>query len=205
MASQTSNLGLILPVGTEYVSRQIINSNMSTIDGAIGALPSGKTLQGEINDIENSKGTAGGFAELDNTGKVPSAQLPSYVDDVQEYDSVSSFPATGETGTIYVAKDTNKTYRWSGTGYVEISPSLALGETSSTAYRGDRGKAAYDHATQKGSAFVNGMYKFTTNGEGHVTSASEVQKSDIKGLGIPGNEDLPGVELISGNKYRIVL
>ena len=55
-------------------------------------------------------------------GKVPAAQLPSYVDDVLEYDTMSAFPATGESGKIYVAKDTNLTYRWSGTQYVEISP-----------------------------------------------------------------------------------
>ena len=77
-------------------------------------------------------------------GKVPAAQLPAYVDDVLEYEDAEHFPATGESGKIYIAQDTNKTYRWGGTGYVEISESLALGETSSTAYRGDRGKTAYD-------------------------------------------------------------
>lgn len=92
------------------------------------------------------KGTANGLAELDSSGKVPSAQLPSYVDDVLEYANQSSFPAKGESGKIYIAQDTNKTYRWSGSSYIEISSSLALGETSSTAYRGDRGKVAYDHS-----------------------------------------------------------
>jgi hypothetical protein len=92
------------------------------------------------------KGANNGVAELGSDGKVPTSQLPSYVDDVLEYDDLSKFPATGEAGKIYVAKDTNKTYRWSGTTYVEISPSLALGETDSTAYRGDRGKIAYDHS-----------------------------------------------------------
>ena len=80
------------------------------------------------------------FAKLDNDGRVPASQLPSYVDDVEEYSSLSSFPKTGETGKIYVARDTNLTYRWSGSGYVEISPSIALGETSTTAYPGDKGK-----------------------------------------------------------------
>ena len=89
-------------------------------------------------------GVASGVATLDTTGKVPTSQLPSYVDDVLEYDKQSSFPAEGETGKIYIAKDTNKTYRWSGSAYVEISASLALGETSSTAYAGDKGKANAD-------------------------------------------------------------
>lgn len=141
------------------------------------------------NKIDTSeKGANGGVAELDNAGKVPSSQLPSYVDDVLEYATKSSFPATGESGKIYVAQDTNLTYRWTGSAYIEISPSLALGETSSTAYRGDRGKAAYDHATAKGSAFASGLYKITTNAEGHVTAATAVAKSDITALGIPGQD-----------------
>lgn len=85
--------------------------------------------------------TSKNVATLDSSGKVPSSQLPSYVDDVLEYTSKSKFPSTGETGKIYVDTTTNLTYRWSGTSYVEISASLALGETSSTAYAGDKGKA----------------------------------------------------------------
>lgn len=85
-------------------------------------------------------GVANGVATLGTDGKVPSGQLPSYVDDVLEYENKASLPTKGETGKIYVAKDTNLTYRWSGSAYVEISASLALGETSSTAYAGDKGK-----------------------------------------------------------------
>lgn len=108
------------------------------------------TQASDINAIPSSeKGVNNGVASLDETGKVPSAQLPSYVDDVVEYDSKSNFPETGESGKIYIAKDTNLTYRWSGSNYVEISPSLALGETSSTAYPGDKGKVAYDHSQIK--------------------------------------------------------
>jgi hypothetical protein len=92
------------------------------------------------------KGANNGLAELDSNGKVPSAQLPSFVDDVVEYANLSAFPVTGESGKIYIALDTNLTYRWGGSTYVEISPSLALGETSASAYRGDRGKIAYDHS-----------------------------------------------------------
>lgn len=134
----------------------------------------------------SEKGAVNGVAELDSAGKVPSSQLPSYVDDVLEFNTINDFPATGESGKIYIAKDTNLSYRWSGSTYVKIASDLALGETSSTAYRGDRGKAAYDHATAKGSAFTSGFYKIATNAEGHVTSASAVEKSDITNLGIPG-------------------
>lgn len=92
------------------------------------------------------KGTANGVAELDANGKVPSAQLPSYVDDVLEYSAKASFPATGETGKIYIDTTTNITYRWGGSTYVPIGSDLALGETSSTAYYGDKGKVAYEHS-----------------------------------------------------------
>lgn len=150
-------------------------------------------LDTRVSDIETAsyipasqKGAAGGVAELDSGGHVPSSQLPSYVDDVLEYSTRSAFPATGEAGKIYIALDTNITYRWGGSAYVEIASSLALGETSSTAYRGDRGKIAYDHAQAKGSAFASGLYKITTNAEGHVTGATAVTKQDIMDLGIPG-------------------
>lgn len=133
------------------------------------------------------KGAPNGLAELDANGKVPSTQLPSYVDDVLEFNRLSNFPVPGENGKIYVALDTNLTYRWSGTSYVQISSALALGETSSTAYRGDRGAIAYNHANNKGNAYANGLYKISTNAEGHVTDASLVTKQDIVKLGIPEN------------------
>lgn len=84
-------------------------------------------------------------------GVISSSNLPSYVDDVLEYENKTSFPTSGEAGKIYVDKNTNLTYRWSGTAYVEISPSLALGETSSTAFAGDKGKIAYDHSQKTGN------------------------------------------------------
>lgn len=84
-------------------------------------------------------------ADLVN-GVVPTSQLPSYVDDMLEYTALNAFPATGESGKIYVAQDTNLIYRWSGSQYIEVSKSLALGETSATAYRGDRGATAYAHS-----------------------------------------------------------
>lgn len=141
-------------------------------------------------------GTANGVAELDANGLVPSSQLPSYVDDVLEYASVSAFPATGETGKIYVALDTNLTYRWSGSAYVEISPSLALGETSSTAYRGDRGKTAYDHATESGRSGAKsaGLYKIGVTAQGHVASANAVAKADLTALGVADQNDVDAIE-----------
>ena len=129
-----------------------------------------------------------GMSATKLTGTVPQANLPSYVDDVIEAENYASLPPTGEAGKIYVDKETNKTYRWGGSAYVEISASLALGETSATAFRGDYGKVAYDHAQAKGSEFATGFYKITTNAEGHVISATAVTKGDITALGIPAQD-----------------
>ena len=134
-------------------------------------------------------GEALGLATLDAAGKVPISQLPSYVDDVEEYATLSAFPEEGLASKIYIALNTNLAYRWSGTTYVEISPSIALGETSSTAYAGDKGAAAYAHAvTNKGIALSSGLYKITTNSEGHVTAGTAVSKEDITILGIPSSD-----------------
>lgn len=145
-----------------------------------------ETVKVAINNINNKVTTLENknVAELDENGKIPSSQLPSYVDDVLEFENKASFPTTGETGKIYVAKDTNLTWRWSGTDYVEISPSLALGETSSTAFRGDYGKLAYTHAvTNKGiEQATKGLYKFKTNTEGHITETTAVTKQDLTNI-----------------------
>ena len=101
-------------------------------------------LNKKVQEFIDSKGAPNGLASLNESGIIPSTQLPSYVDDVIEVDTFSNLPGTGESGKIYIVQDTNLTYRWSGTGYVEISKSLALGETSSTAYPGDKGKATTD-------------------------------------------------------------
>ena len=96
-----------------------------------------------------NKGQANGYASLDANGKVPSSQLPSYVDDVEEYATKNNFPTNGEASKIYISKNDNTTWRWSGSGYTNLGSGdgeLVLGETSSTAYRGDRGKIAYDHS-----------------------------------------------------------
>lgn len=144
-------------------------------------------LNTKVNQTE--KGAAHGVAELDENGIILRNQLPSFVDDVVEYNSVDDFPVTGDTGKIYVDLTTNKTYRWSGSQYIEISPSLALGETDSTAYRGDRGAIAYAHAvTNKGSQYPMGLYKVQTNTEGHIIAANDVTKADIVDLGIPAQD-----------------
>lgn len=87
-------------------------------------------------------------------GKIPVSQLPSFVDDIVEYAGVANFPATGESGKIYVDTSANTIYRWGGSAYVQIPTAVAVGETPNCAHRGDHGKHAYDHSI---------------NGDHHVT------------------------------------
>lgn len=152
----------------DYVNthRAAINASLNTVTGRLDTIETWKKTIG-------TKGAANGVAGLDSTGKVPSSQLPSYVDDVIDVVSfVTSNPTSGmtignvyynsatkklftatsatagvtsdpEAGKIYVSIANNKTYRWSGSIMTEISASLALGTTSSTAFRGDYGNTLY--------------------------------------------------------------
>ncbi len=109
-------------------------SNMMLLDAAIKAVRDALPQKADLVD-----------------GKIPASQLPSFVDDVVEYNTKAYFPILGEAGKIYVDTSTNLTYRWSGSTYAEISPSLALGETQSTAFRGDLGKEAFEHSQETGN------------------------------------------------------
>lgn len=113
-------------------------------------------LNSKVQQFINSKGAPNGLASLNESGVIPSTQLPSYVDDVVEAAAFSNLPSKGESGKIYIVTSTNIQYRWSGTAYVEISKSLALGETSSTAYPGDKGKATTDKLNKTSNKVVVG-------------------------------------------------
>jgi len=177
-----------------------------------------------------AKGANGGVAELDSNGKVPSSQLPSYVDDVIEgyyynnkfyEDSAHTTEITGATGKIYIDLVSNKTYRWSGTGYAEISESLALGETSSTAYRGDRGKTAYDHSqltsgnphnvtkSDVGLGNVGNFKAVSTVASQGLTSTEKSNARTNIGLGTAAVKDVPAsgnastTQVVMGNDTRV--
>lgn len=149
-------------VGGEYTKVQVNNKGQVTGGGKLGFSDLPPITADQVGAIPmTQKGTADGVASLDSSGKVPASQLPGFVDDVQEYDNRAAFPPTGEGSIIYIAKDKNKTYRWGGSDYVPVGSDLALGETSSTAYPGDKGKAAYDHSQVK-------------TGNPHGTTATDV-------------------------------
>ena len=174
------------PVQNKAINSAFAGKANSSHSHSAANITSGVLDAARIPTITNSKIESVAATKL--TGTIPQANLPSYVDDVLEYNGVSNFPDTGEAGKIYVDTSTNKTYRWGGSSYVEISASLALGTTSSTAFRGDYGNTAYQHAMAKGSAFSSGLYKITTNTQGHVIAATAVTKNDITALGIPAQD-----------------
>lgn len=139
----------------------------------------GLDKDGKVSAAQLPVNTPNGIAGLGDDGKIAAAQLPSYVDDVVEgYYHEGAFysdPAhreqiTPESGKVYMDAETNITYRWSGHSYAPIGSNLALGETQSTAYRGDRGKIAYDHSMTKA-------------GNPHGTKAADIGYTDNKGLG----------------------
>lgn len=136
-----------------------------------------------------NKGAANGYASLDSGGKVPSSQLPSYVDDVLEYANLAAFPATGSSGIIYVAADTNKAYRWSGSAYVEISASPgstdAVPEGSTNLYYTDaRARAAISATGSLSYNSSTGVISFTdaVTSVAGKTGAVTLAKGDV-GLG----------------------
>lgn len=91
-----------------------LDSNLQSFATAVGTAVKARILSSE-------KGVANGVATLDGTGKIPSAQLPSYVDDVVEYSNLAAFPGTGSSGILYIALNTNKQYRWAGSAYQQIT------------------------------------------------------------------------------------
>jgi len=141
---------------------------------ALGYTPLNSSLKGAVN----------GLAELGADGFVLNTQLPAYVDKIINVSTYSSLPATGVTAAIYITDDTNVTYRWSGSSYVEISSSLALGETNATAYRGDRGAIAYSHSQ-------------LTSGNPHNVTKANVGLANVPNLSFSGSntgdQDLSGL------------
>ena len=159
------------------IRSELTSSNVTT---ALGYTPLNSAL----------KGANSGIAELDASGKVPSSQLPSYVDDVLEYNGSANFPGTGEAGKIYVDTEANTSYRWSGSQYVKVASDLSLGTTSSTAYRGDYGAAAY-------AAAVTNVDSAPTADSTHLVTSGGVA-SAISGFYTKPSSGIPSTDLASG-------
>lgn len=162
--------GYTLPVATNTTLGGVLAKSKGTEDTVEVSINSSGRLYvptyptvaslGAISSSE--KGANNGIATLDADGKVPSTQLPSYVDDVIEASSYSVLPATGEAGKIYVTTDDNKTYRWSGTGYIEISQSTIHKYTGTITGDGTTTSFTVTHSLSTRDVVVN-IYDGSTN------------------------------------------
>ena len=135
-----------------------------------------------------------GVAPLDASGKVPAVNLPpGFVREVIEVANFAALPATGDPDVIYKTMDNGLTWMWGGTSYAAMSSGLVLGETSANAYRGDRGKAAYDHSQVTGSnphgttaAQVGAAESVHGHTTSQITGLDVALASKESGLGTPG-------------------
>lgn len=176
--ASTTAAGLMSAADKVKLDGIATGANKTTVDSAISST-SANPVQNKVisaaldekSDVDHNHdatyikqtqiGAAGGVAGLDENGHISAQYIPASVDEIIEAASKSAFPATGETAKIYVALDTNLTYRWSGTQYVEISPSLALGTTGSTAAPGNHG---HDAATTSTAGFMSAADKAKLDG-----------------------------------------
>lgn len=135
----------------------------------------------------------GNYAPLEG-GKVPAANLPSYVDDILEYPSMSEFPRPGEDAKIYLALNTNRQYRWSGTQYSEVSPTLALGETWSTAFPGNRGKALETAQTTLAASVASAVQSVETLSGAVNGKAAQADVTALAGRVTSAEDDIDNLE-----------
>lgn len=161
-------------------------------------------ISDDILGVINSKGVANGIATLDDSGHIPSTQLPAYVDSVVEgyinadrtkfyEDAEKTKEIFAEEGKIYLDVSTLRTYRWGGTLFAEISESLALGETAASAFPGDKGKVAYDHSQMTS----RNPHNVQLSDFGVTASANEINglsgkieglSTGVEGLGVTTSE-----------------
>ena len=179
-----------------------------TVEGLKGALQQYKTSVSDTKMNASLKGAANGVAELDSNGKVPAAQLPSFVDDIIEgylyngkfyKEAAHTTEITGEGGKIYTDLSTNKTYRWSGSAYTQIKGDLVIGTSAGTAADG---KVVADHvadttvhitAAERTSWNAKGSYSKPSGGIPKTDLASGVQASlGLADTAIQQHQDISG-------------
>lgn len=167
-----------------YEKKSDATSAHNTLTNKIDTLTTAVNNRYTKTESDNKYQPKGTYATLGTDGKVPSSQLPSYVDDVIEgyysngkfySDSAKTKEITGEGGKIYTDLTSNKTYRWGGTAWVEISASLAIGETAGTAYDGKKGhdtNLLASQAMEKASAHDNTLIELEQNKADKATTLS---------------------------------
>ncbi|MDO9177438.1 MAG: hypothetical protein Q7U16_03770 [Agitococcus sp.] len=104
----------------------VVDSLSSSSTTAAAAANAVKTLKELLDNFIETVNQPYGVCPLDGSSKVPSANLPSYVDDVLEFDNLAALPITGEAGKIYLTKNTNFIYRWTGSTYLLIGDGTSV-------------------------------------------------------------------------------
>lgn len=170
-------------VVVKHPTQNDIDAGLKTLDvltnGTPTTIPTSGGYGGSMQDLDSSKADLVG-------GKVPASQLPSYVDDVLEFADLASFPTTGETGIIYVALDTNFTYRWSGSAYVQIGGGVeGVLETQNkliTIPLQDLGVAIEDVTYEMVADYINNLDIVVEKGENYYFEVIEFSQETTDGL-----------------------
>lgn len=170
----------------------IIGGELSLNDGNHGV---GKIITSDENGkfVWTQTGIPNGVATLDENGLVPSSQLPSYVDDVLEFDNFNSLPTTGETGKIYVTRDINSTYRWSGSQYIKVNDAVSTSETAT--------KLATARNIQ---ATGDATWQVTFDGSQNVTAALTLANTGVTPNSYGNNITIPALTIDSKGRITSV-
>lgn len=186
VATDLSNYYTKPQTDTQISTSVTLKADKTYVDAQDSLLQDQINLKANASEVNQSLGTKADLVD----GKIPASQLPSFVDDVLEgtyinpttFNNLNNQPYTPETDKIYIDTTTNKTYRWSGMLFVVISSGgVALGETSETAYRGDRGKVAYDHSQSQGNPHNSTTSDITEGSRLYFTDA-RVRATSLTGL-----------------------
>ena len=181
--------------GTSLSASDIPSLAWSKITSGLPTTLSGYGITDAV--LSSAIGAASGIAPLGIDSKIAATYLPSYVDDVLEYTNLATMPGTGETAKIYVALDTNKIYRWTGSTYIEVSPTVGNADTATKLatsrsisasgdatwtinFDGSENSTAALTLANVGTAGTG--TKLTYNSKGLVTSSTTLSASDIPSL-----------------------
>lgn len=197
---KSKNYSLNLPEPDDYVIIGDLNFNTEELDRLIKLIYDNLAVLST--DGVNLKELLAKKADLGENGKIPENQLPDLdvYKDVLMYGARGNFPVTGNDRKLYVDKATGRIYRWTGSGYTEVSNALDLGETSGTAYRGDRGKIAYDHS-QSPHAPADALSRAESYSREQVESKISASETTIKKI-IETKEKVKHVQGKGYNAYK---
>lgn len=207
VSSDLSNYYTKPQTDTQISTSVTLKADKTYVDAQDSLLQDQINLKANASSVNQSLGTKADLVD----GKIPASQLPSFVDDVLEgtyinpntFNNLNNQPYTPETDKIYIDTTTNKTYRWSGMLYVVISSGgVALGETSETAYRGDRGKVAYDHSQSQGNPHNSTTSDITEGSRLYFTDA-RVRATSLTGLSTSTGGVISATDTVLGSLGKL--